>query len=129
MKILHPKGWPRPKGYSNGIAARGETVYLGGLVGWDANGVFADGLVAQFHQTLVNIVAVLEEAGAGTEHIVRMTWYILDRDAYQAAAKEMGEVYRRVIGRHFPAMAVVQVVGLVEPDALIEIEATAVIPD
>ncbi|KUO53219.1 MAG: enamine deaminase RidA [Sphingomonadales bacterium BRH_c42] len=129
MKILQPKGWPRPKGYSNGVAARGETIYLGGLVGWDAEGVFADGLVAQFHQTLVNIVTVLGEAGAGPEHIVRMTWYILDRDAYLAAARELGDVYRKVMGRHFPAMAVVQVVGLVEREALIEIEATAVIPD
>lgn len=129
MKILYPKGWPRPKGYSNGIVARGETVYLGGLVGWDANGVFAEGLVAQFHQTLLNIVTVLDEAGAGAEDIVRMTWYILDRDAYLAAGKELGDVYRKIMGRHFPAMAVVQVVGLVEPEALIEIEATAVIPD
>lgn len=129
MKILQPEGWPRPKGYSNGIAVRGETVYLAGLVGWDADGVFANGLVAQFRQTLVNIVAVLNEAGAGPEHIVRMTWYILDRDAYLAAGKEFGDAYREVMGRSFPTMAVVQVVGLVEAEALIEIETTAVIPD
>lgn len=129
MKTLQPEGWPRPKGYSNGIAARGETVFLAGLVGWDADGVFASGLVAQFRQTLLNIVAVLNEAGAGPEHVVRMTWYILDRDAYLAASKEFGNAYREIMGRAFPAMAVVQVAGLVEAEALIEIETTAVIPD
>lgn len=129
MKILQPEGWPRPKGYSNGIAARGETVFLAGLVGWDASGVFANGLVAQFRQTLVNTVAVLKEANATPAHIVRMTWYILDRDAYLASGKQFGDVYREIMGRNFPAMAVVQVAGLMEADALIEIETTAVIPD
>lgn len=129
MKLLQPAGWPRPKGYANGIAVRGEQIYLAGLIGWDAQGQFPKGLVSQFRQTLQNIVAVLAEAGAGPEQIVRMTWYITSRDDYLAQASEIGAVYREMIGRHFPVMAVVQVVSLMEADAEIEIEVTAVIPD
>lgn len=128
-KILQPAGWPRPKGYSNGISARGELVFVAGLVGWDAEGRFGDGFVAQFRQTLQNTVTVLAEANATPEHIVRMTWYVVDRDLYLSSTKEMGAAYREIIGPVYPAMAVVQVVSLMEPDALIEIETTAVIPE
>ncbi len=128
IKILQPANWPRPKGYSNGIAARGEMIFVAGLIGWDQNGVFADGFVGQFRQTLLNTVAVLKEADARPEHIVRMTWYVVDRDLYLASLKELGAAYREVIGPVYPAMAVVQVVSLMEPDALIEIETTAVRP-
>ncbi|MDE2150315.1 MAG: RidA family protein [Gammaproteobacteria bacterium] len=126
--VLQPDGWPRPAGYSYGIAARGQTVFLAGLVGWDADGVFPAGFAAQFRQTLANIVTVLAEAGARPEHVVRMTWYITDRDAYLAARSEIGAIYRDIMGGTYPAMAVVQVAGLVEAEALIEIEATAVVP-
>ncbi len=128
MKILQPDGWRRPKGYSNGIAASGQTVFLAGLIGWDAEGRFAQGFVPQVRQTLLNTVAVLEQAGAVPEHIVRMTWYITDREAYLASSKEIGVAYREAIGKTYPAMAVVQVVALMESDALVEIETTAVIP-
>lgn len=126
---LQPEGWPRPRGYANGIAAHGRFVLTGGVVGWDAEERFPDGFAAQFEQLLANTVAILAEGGAGPEHIVRMTWYVTDRDAYMAALPEIGATYRRLIGRNFPAMAVVQVVALVEPAALIEIETTAVVPD
>lgn len=129
MKVLNPAGWPRPKGYSNGIAARGETIYVAGLVGWNTEGVFADGFAAQFRQTLENCVAVLAEGGARPEHVVRMTWYITDRDAYLASTKEVGAIYREIFGKTYPVMAVVQVVTLMEADALVEIEVTAVVPD
>lgn len=129
MKVLHPQGWPRPKGYANGIAVRGEQVFLAGIVGWDAEGRFPMGLVAQFRQTLNNIVAILAEGGAGPEHVVRMTWYITSRDDYLAQGREIGAVYREIMGKHFPVMAVVQVVALMEAAAQIEIEVTAVIPD
>ena len=129
MKVLQPHGWPRPKGYSNGIAARGEMVFLAGVVGWDAEERFPSGLVAQFRQALENIVAVLAEGGAKPEHVVRMTWYITSRDDYLANGREMGAVYREIMGKHFPVMAVVQVVALMEAAAQIEIEVTAVIPD
>ena len=128
MKILQPDGWPRPKGYSNGIAARGEMIFVAGLVGWDARGRLADGFVAQFRQTLLNTVAVLNEANARPEHIVRMTWYVVDRNLYLSSLKELGAVYREIIGSVYPAMAVVQVVSLMETEALIEIETTAVLP-
>ena len=127
MRRLQPPGWPEPRGYANGIEASGRLVFVGGQVGWDASGAFADGLVAQVRQTLENIVAVLAEAGAEPSHVVRMTWYVVDRDDYLARLKEIGAVYRAVMGRHFPAMAAVQVVALVEARALVEIEATAVI--
>lgn len=129
MKVLQPEGWPRPKGYSNGIAARGEMVFLAGIVGWDANERFPKGLVAQFKQALENIVTILAEGEARPEHIVRMTWYITDREAYLANAREIGAAYRDIIGKHFPVMAVVQVLALMEAEAEVEIEVTAVIPD
>lgn len=126
--ILQPPEWARPKGYSNGILARGgETIYTGGLVGWDAQGRFtSDDFVDQVRTTLENIVAVLAEAGAGPEHLVRLTWYITDRKAYRENLQAVGTAYREVIGRHYPAMAVVEVSALMEDQALVEIEATAV---
>jgi len=126
---LLPEGWRKPRGYANGILAEGRMVFTGGLVGWDANEVFADGFVAQVRQTLENIVAVLAEAGAGPEHLVRMTWYVVDMDEYLENLKPLGDVYRSVIGANYPAMALVQVVRLVAPEARIEIEATAVLSD
>ena len=128
IRILQPANWPRPKGYSNDIAARGEMIFVAGLIGWDQEGRFADGFVGQFRQTLLNTVAILKEADARPEHIVRMTWYVVDRELYLASLKELGAAYREVIGPVYPAMAVVQVVSLMEPDALIEIETTAVRP-
>lgn len=130
MKILQPAGWPRPKGYSNGIEARGRQIYVAGLIGWNAEERFehAD-LPGQFRQILLNLVAILAEAGAGPEHVVRMTWYITDKQAYLRNAKEIGEIYRSIMGRVYPVMAVVQVVALIEDEALIEIETTAVAPD
>lgn len=126
--ILQPPEWARPKGYSNGILARGnETIYTGGLVGWDAQGRFTSAnFVDQVRTTLENIIAVLAEAGAGPEHLVRLTWYITDRKAYHDNLPAIGSAYREVIGRHFPAMAVVEVSALMEDQALVEIEATAV---
>ena len=129
MKVLHPQGWPRPKGYANGIAARGEMGFLAGVVGWAAEERFPKGLVAQFRQALLNIVAILAEADARPEHVARMTWYITSRDDYLTHGREIGATYREIMGKHFPAMAVVQVVALIEADAEIEIEVTAVIPD
>jgi enamine deaminase RidA (YjgF/YER057c/UK114 family) len=130
MEILHPPGWPRAKGYSNGVAARGRTVCVSGMVGWDAQGQFkTDDFVAQARQALENIVAVLAEAGARPEHIVRMTWYVLDKREYLTRAAELGAAYRDVIGRHYPAMSAVQVSGLMEDRARVEIEATAIVPE
>ncbi|MDJ1157500.1 RidA family protein [Chelatococcus sp. SYSU_G07232] len=126
---LLPPGWPQPRGYANGMAAKGRFVLTGGQVGWDREGRFPADFVAQVRQTLENIRAVLAAGGAGPEHLVRLTWYVCDMDAYRASLRAIGEVYRAVIGRHFPAMAVVEVSRLVEPDALVEIEATAVVPD
>ncbi|KZL05053.1 putative reactive intermediate deaminase TdcF [Pseudovibrio axinellae] len=128
-KFLNPEGWVPAKGYANGMLAEGRTVYTGGLVGWNGQQKFehAD-LAGQFEQTLQNIVAVLAEAGAEPEHLVRLTWYITDKSEYLASLKEIGAAYRRVIGRHFPSMAVVQVSALIEDAAKVEIEATAVIP-
>jgi enamine deaminase RidA (YjgF/YER057c/UK114 family) len=128
-EVLQPPGWPKPQGYANGIKARGEMVFVGGMVGWDASGRFAEGFVAQTRQALENIVAVLHEGGAGPEHVVRMTWYVLDMDEYLAARKELGRPYRDVMGMNFPAMALVEVRRLVEPAARLEIEATAVLPE
>lgn len=129
-EFLHPKHWKPAVGYANGVAAQGRTIYLGGLIGWNADQQFeTDDFVAQVRQTLLNICAVLEEAGAKPEHLVRLTWYITDKGEYLSNLKAMGAVYREVIGRHFPAMAMVQVVGLMEDRAKVEIEATAVIPD
>jgi enamine deaminase RidA (YjgF/YER057c/UK114 family) len=126
-RAILPEGWPIPRGYANGMVAEGRVLVTGGLVGWDAQGVFAKGFLPQLRQTLLNIKAVVEAGGGRVEDIVRLTWYVTDIEAYRASLKEMGPVYREALGRHFPAMAVVQVVALVEPEALVEIEATAVI--
>jgi enamine deaminase RidA (YjgF/YER057c/UK114 family) len=128
-EVLQPPGWPKPQGYANGIKARGEMVFVGGMIGWDTSGSFPDGFVAQTRQALENIVAVLAQGGAGPEHVVRMTWYVRDMDEYLAARKELGRAYRDVMGMNFPAMALVEVRRLVEPAARLEIEATAVLPD
>jgi enamine deaminase RidA (YjgF/YER057c/UK114 family) len=125
---LQPPGWRAPKGYANGIKAQGTFVFVGGMVGWDANEKFPDGFVAQAKQALQNIVAVLAEGGARPADVTRMTWYVRDMDEYLAARKELGPVYRAVMGDHFPAMALVEVRRLVEPPARLEIEATAVVP-
>ena len=127
-QTLQPPGWPQPKGYANGIKARGEFVFVGGMVGWDAHEKFPQGFVAQAKQALENIVAVLAEGGGKPEHIVRLTWYVLDMDEYLAARRDLGKAYRAVLGDNFPAMALVQVGRLFEPEARLEIEATAVIP-
>lgn len=128
-KILQPPGWPRPKGYANGVAARGKLVFTAGQVGWDTQGSFPDTLAGQVELALANVTAVLAEAGAGPEHLVRLTWFVTDRRAYLDAQSEIGAAYRRVLGRHYPAMSLVEVSALVESRALVEIEATAVIPD
>jgi enamine deaminase RidA (YjgF/YER057c/UK114 family) len=128
-QVLQPDGWPPPKGYANGVAATGRMVFTGGLVGWDAAGQFPDGFVAQVRQTLLNTRAVLATAGARPEHMVRMTWYVRDMDAYLASLKEVGAAYVEVMGRNYPAMALVEVSRLVEPAALVEIETTAVLPE
>ncbi len=127
-RVLLPEGWPRPKGYSNGIAAEGRMVFVAGQIGWDVDGAFPEGFADQFRQTLDNTLAVLAEAGAGPEHVVRMTWYVVDKAEYLAALRDIGAVWRELIGPHYPAMAVVEVKGLIEDAARIEIETTAVIP-
>ena len=130
MKILQPAGWAPPKGYANGIAARGTQVYVGGQIGWNAQQVFeSDDFVAQARQALANVVAVLAEAGARPEHLVRMTWYVVDKREYVASYRALGAAYREIVGRHFPAMTAVEVKALIEDRARVEIEATAVIPD
>lgn len=129
-QILHPQGWKPAKGYANGMAATGRMVFTGGLVGWNADCVFeTDDFLGQVRQTLLNIVAVLAEAGAEPRHLVRLTWYVTSKEEYLADQKELGRLYKEIIGRHYPAMAVVQVVALIEDRAKIEIEATAIIPD
>lgn len=129
MQILQPPGWRRPKGYSNGIAADGRLVMTGGLIGWNADEeIVSDDFVDQFRQVLLNIKAVLAEAGAGPEHLVRLTWYVTDKAEYLARAADVGAAYRDVLGRVYPAMAVVEVSALMEDRAKVEIEATAVIP-
>jgi len=130
MKFLQPPAWLPPKGYANGIAARGTMIFVGGQIGWNGAQQFeSDDFIAQVRQALINVVAVLREANAGPEHMVRMTWYIVDRDEYVAQLKELGTVYRDVIGRNFPAMSCVEVSRLVEMRAKVEIEVTAVLPD
>ncbi len=130
MRILLPPGWPRPRGYSNGVAVRGEMVFVAGMVGWDTNCKFPSNTIGgQARKALENIVAVLAEAGAKPEHIVRMTWYVLDKEAYLEAAAELGLAFREIIGSYNAAMSAVEVSGLMEDDALVEIEVTAVIPD
>lgn len=129
-RTLQPAGWPKPRGYANGMEARGRTVFVGGQIGWTPEMRFeAKDLPGQVRQTLENIVAVLAEAGAGPEHVTTMTWYLRDRKDYLARQKEIGAAYRAVMGKTFPAMAVVEVSGLVEDEALVEIQATAVVPD
>lgn len=128
-QILQPRGWPRPSGYSNGIAATGRMVFVAGQVGWDpAGGLVGPDLVAQVRQALRNVVAVLAEGGAGPEHIARMTWYLADQREYRARLAEIGAAYRETIGRNFPAMTAVQVAAFVEEGVKVEIEVTAVVP-
>jgi enamine deaminase RidA (YjgF/YER057c/UK114 family) len=131
MKILQPPGWVKPKGYSNGIAVKGgTTVFIAGQIAFDSKNVFEEKTFAgQFRQTLKNTLAVLAEAGGRPEHIVRMTWYVLDKQEYLGALKDVGAAWRELIGQHYPAMAVVQVGGLMEDEARLEIETTAVIPE
>ena len=130
MDILQPPGWPRPKGYSNGISATGRLIVTGGLVGWNENEEFvAKDMVGQARQTFQNIMAVLSEGGAKPEHIIRMTWYITGKQDYLSSAKEIGAAYRETFGKNFPAMACVEVAALMEDDAKLEIEVTAVVPE
>ncbi|MBV6410442.1 MAG: 2-iminobutanoate/2-iminopropanoate deaminase [Rhodocyclaceae bacterium] len=129
IQMLNPSDWTRPKGYSNGVTAQGQMIFVAGQVGWDGNEVFqTDDLVGQVRQALANIVAILAEAGARPEHIVRMNWYLADKDEYNARLAEIGAAYRELIGRHFPAMTALQVAGFVEDGAKIEIEVTAMLP-
>ena len=125
---LHPPGWPQPRGFAYGVRARGDVIFVGGMIGQDKEGRFAEGFVAQAKQALANIAAVLAEADAAPRHIVRLTWYVRDMDEYLADLKALGAAYRETMGRHFPAMAVVEVRRLVEAEARLEIEATAVLP-
>ena len=127
-QVLQPSGWPAPKGYANGIAADGRLVVTGGVIGWDTAGDLPDSFVAQVRQALSNISAILAEGGAQPEHLVRLTWYVVDMDEYLANLKTLGQIYRDIFGAHYPAMALVQVVRLVEQAARVEIEATAVVP-
>lgn len=130
MRILQPPDWARPRGYANGVSTRGQLVFVSGIVGWTPQGEFATpDFAGQVDQALQNIVAILKEANALPEHIVRMTWYVLDKNEYLNSTKEIGASYRNIIGKHYPAMTVVQVAGLVEENARVEIEATAVIPE
>jgi enamine deaminase RidA (YjgF/YER057c/UK114 family) len=129
MQVLLPEGWPRPKGYANGVVASGRQVFIAGMIGWDAQGVFhTDDFAGQVRQALHNIVAVLAEAGGKPEHIVRMTWYVTDKREYLAAGRAIGEAFREIIGSYHAAMTAVQVTALMEDRAKVEIEATAVIP-
>ena len=130
MRRLLPPGWPRPKGYANAVSAIGRLVFTAGVIGWDEQErLVAPDLAGQFRQILINTLAILAEDGAGPEHMVRMTWYIVDLAEYRSSLAEIGAIYQAIIGRNFPAMAVVQIGGLVEPQARIEIETTAVVPD
>ncbi|HET9181045.1 MAG TPA: RidA family protein [Candidatus Angelobacter sp.] len=130
MRFLQPPNWARPKGYANGVMTKGCPVFLSGIVGWNQNFQFeARDFAGQVRQALKNIVEILAEANARPEHIARMTWYVVDKQEYLGATKEIGVAYREVIGRHYPAMTVVEVSGLIEPDARVEIEVTAVVPE
>jgi enamine deaminase RidA (YjgF/YER057c/UK114 family) len=130
VRVLQPPTWPRPKGYANGVAARGLQVFVSGQVGWNEQGAFdALDFVGQTRQALRNVIAVLAEAGARPEHVVRMTWYVVDKQEYLAAGRELGGVYREFFGRHYPAMTAVEVAGLIEDRARVEIEVTAVLPE
>lgn len=130
LSFLQPEGWQRPRGYSNGVAASGRMVFVSGMIGWDANEQFhTDDFAGQVRQALLNVVAVLAEAGAKPEHIVRMTWYVVDKQEYLASYATTGAAYREIIGKHFPAMSAVQVSALIEDRARVEIEVTAVVPE
>lgn len=130
MQVLQPPGWPRPAGYANGVAARGRLVFVAGQIGWDENQIIqSDSLAAQVRQALANTIRVLAEAGAGPEHVTRMTWYILDKQEYLSATKEIGRIYREFMGNNYPAMAMLQVSALMEDGAKVEIETTAVVPE
>ena len=129
MRRLQPPGWPEPRGYANGVEASGRLVFVAGQIGWDETGAFvSDTLAGQLEQALRNVVAVLAEAGAGPEHVVRLTWFVTSRDEYLSARKVIGASYKEIVGRHYPAMSVVVVSALVEERAKIEIEATALVP-
>jgi len=128
VRTLQPSGWPMPKGYANGMVADGRIVVTGGVIGWDSDERLAEGFIAQVRQTLGNIAAILAEAEARPEHLVRLTWYVVDIEEYLANLRELGQIYREIFGTHYPAMALVQVVRLVEKAARVEIEATAVVP-
>jgi enamine deaminase RidA (YjgF/YER057c/UK114 family) len=127
-QVLQPNGWPAPKGYANGMTAEGRIVVTGGVIGWDNEGYLPVSFVAQVRQILINISAILAEGEARPEHLVRLTWYVVDMEEYLGNLKELGQIYRETFGPHYPAMALVQVVRLVEKAALVEIEATAVVP-
>ncbi|MCE8030613.1 RidA family protein [Billgrantia desiderata] len=128
-QLLHPSHWKAAVGYANGVLATGRTIFVGGQIGWNGDQVFeSDDFVAQVHQALTNIVEVLKEADAGPQHLVRLTWYVTDKQEYLSRLKEVGAAYREVVGKHFPAMTMVQVADLIEDRAKVEIEATAVIP-
>ena len=130
MSVLRPPGWPKPRGYANGIAAQGRCIFVAGQIGWNAQSEFeSDDLVDQARQALHNVVAVLREGGAQPRHLVRLTWYVTDLAAYRSNLSRLGNAYRSVIGAHYPAMTLVEVKGLLEQRARIEIEATAVVPD
>jgi enamine deaminase RidA (YjgF/YER057c/UK114 family) len=130
VRTLLPPGWPRPKGYANGMEARGRMIFTAGVIGWDeTQTIVSDTLPGQFEQILRNTLAILAEAGAGAEHVARMTWYVTDRDEYVAHLRQIGATWRALMGQHYPAMAVVAVLALVEPRAKIEIETTAVVPE
>ena len=130
IRILQPKDWPRPRGYANGVSARGRQVFVAGQIGWDEHGALVgNGLVSQARKALENIVAILAEDGARPEHLVRLTWFVVDAQDYLREARALGEAYREVIGFHYPAMSALEVAALMEPGAVVEIEATAVVPD
>ena len=130
MEILQPPGWPRPRGYANGIAAKGRIVFIAGQIGWDEQcQIQTDDLAGQVRQALANVLSVLAQAGGRPEHIARMTWYVLDKRTYLDASRSIGQIYRELMGHHYPVMTAVQVVALIEDRALVEIEATAVLPD
>lgn len=130
LKILQPSGWPRPRGYANGVSAKGRMVFVSGVIGWDAQGkLVSSNFAAQVRQALQNIVTILAEAGARPEHLVRLNWFVLDKSEYVSAFTEIGKIYRAIIGRHYPAMTAVEVSGLLEPGARVEIEATAIVPE
>ncbi|MCC2110570.1 MAG: RidA family protein [Hyphomicrobiales bacterium] len=129
MEVLQPKGWPRPKGYSNGLLAEGRVIFIAGQVGWNEDEiVVSDNFTEQVEQALKNIVVILAEAGAGPQNVTRMTWFVTDKQQYLEQAREVGEAYRRVMGRHFPVMSLIEIKGLIEDGAKVEIEATAVLP-